>query len=147
MREIWIRTFIALSVSLSGYALAANYSDPIDGTFKGTYGDTISIEVPSLVSKSPVANQDENGDLTFQLRANTGYKNFNQLTDLKYGDAVRVQYSEDPTGKTKQMVADTITKIEPEVVANPVAVVNTDTTTVPEPTVTQTVVTTTTKVQ
>jgi len=137
------RPLIALVFFLLGgpSGWAANYSNPINGVFKGIYGDAISVEVPSLVSKSPVTNEDENGDLLFQFNANTNYRNFNQLTDLKKGDPVRVDYSENPASKGKQMVANTITKLDSVVVANPV-IVNTDAASVP--TVTQTVTTTTT---
>jgi hypothetical protein len=144
MDKIFRFMFTAFLVSLSGQAWAANYSDPIDGTFKGIYGDTISIEVPSLVSKSPDTNQDEDGILSFRLNADTAYSNFNQLTDLKYGDAVRIDYNEDPTGKTKEMIADKITKLGSEIVANPVDTTNSiDATAAP---VTQTITTTTTRV-
>jgi hypothetical protein len=134
-------------VSLSGFACAANYSNPVDGVFKGIYGDAITVEVPSLVSKSPAAGQNENGDLSFQVNSNTGYRNFNQLTDLKYGDSVRVGYNEDPTAKDNQMVASMITRIEPAaVVVIPVS--TTDGTVVtPVPGVTQTVTTTTTSTE
>ena len=122
MRKItmMVRALMIFLVSLSGFAWAANYSDPIDGVFKGVYGDTITVEVPSLVSKSPAADQNENGDLSFQTNANTGYKNFNQLTDLKPGDTVSVEYNEDPTAKDKQMIASIITKIEPAAVGGPI---------------------------
>jgi len=142
MRKILGRSLAVFLFLLSGHAWAANYSNPVQGVFKGFYGDTITVEVPSLVSKSPVTSEDQNGDLSFQLNANTSYRNFNQLTDLKYGDPVSVEYSEDPTGKDKQKVADIITKFEQPVVIAPGSVVNTDSASVP--TATQTITTTTT---
>ncbi len=118
---------------------AANYSDPIEGVFKGVYGNTISVEVPSLVSKSPTSDN-QNGDLSFQLNASTGYTNFSQLSDLRYGDPVRVQYSEDSTSKENQKVAIQITKLGSAVVATPANIVTTQTV----PAGTQMVTTTTT---
>lgn len=144
MFKMMIQTLIVALAFLSNYSWAANYSNPIDGIFKGTYGSTISVEVPSLVSKSPVDNEDQNGDLSFQLNPATAYKNFNQLTDLKPGDSVRVEYNQDPTGKIKSMIADTITRLEPVIVADPVEVNTASTSTTPD--VTQTVTTTTTRV-
>jgi len=144
MNKILVGAFTAILFSLSAHGWAANYSDPIDGTFKGIYGDTISIEVPSQVSKSPVDRAYQNGDLSFQFNASTAYKNFSQLTDLKPGDAVKVEYTEGTTDKTKDLVmlATTITKIEPPLEPASVNTVTTDSDSVPA--VTQTVVTTTT---
>ena len=142
MNKILVGTLTAFLVSLSGYVLAANYSNPMDGIFRGIYGDTISIEVPSLVSKSPVVNEDENGVVSFQLNASTGYKNFNQLSDLGKGDPVRVEYKEDPSGKIKGMVAVNITRIEPGTVTDSGNVTTVDNALAP--TATQTITTTTT---
>ena len=110
---------IILSVALllmSGHVWAANYDDPIDGYFKGVYGDTFTIQVPSLVSKSPTTG-DQTGDLSFQFRSDTNYQNFHQLTDLSKGDAVRVEYSLDDS-KTNVMIAKSISKISADDMAN-----------------------------
>jgi hypothetical protein len=127
-----------LSFSLSGHAWAANFSDPIDGVFRNIYGDSITIGVPSLVSKSP-AYDDQNGELTFKVNADTVYRNFSQLTDIKQGDPVRVEYKDNSNGKDGQLVATGITKLgEAPVIASGVV-------TTPSSTV-QTVTTTTTSI-
>jgi hypothetical protein len=129
-------SLLVLLFFLSGHAWAANYDNPIDGVFRNIYGDSITIGVPSLVSKSPAYNN-QNGELTFQVNAGTAYKNFNQLTDLKEGDPVRVEYKDNSSGKDNQMVATGITKLG-DAPVNAASVITTPSSTV------QTVTTTTT---
>ena len=113
MKNILVRMLVVFLFCLSGHARAPNYSDPIDGIFNGVYGDTIYVIVPSQVSKSPVTNQNQSGELSFIFNANTAYTNFSQLSQLNNGDPVRVEYKEDLTGKAKQqMVATAITKLQ-----------------------------------
>ena len=138
----------------AGGVQAANYDDPVEGILKGVHGDTITVEIPSKVSKSAESNDLANGVLMFQLNSNTGYRNFHQLSELKEGDRVQVDYTEDPNGKMKRPVAEIITKVDsvvepvstttvittaPSVVVEPSAAVI-----YPEPTDNTTVTTTTT---
>lgn len=117
MSKILFSILTVVFLSLSNHANAANYSNPIDGVFNGIYGDTIYVQVPSQVSKSHVTGN-ETGGLSFLVNSNTYYHGFNQLTDLKIGDPVRVDYKEDLTGKMKQQyIATNITRTqEPRVV-------------------------------
>jgi hypothetical protein len=138
MKNILFYMLMVPLVFLSSKVLAANFSNPIDGVFKGIYGDTMTVQVQSLESKSPVTG-DQNGDLSFQLNSSTAYTNFSQLTDLKAGDEVRVEYSQSPTGPM-QMVATSITRVG-STLAGP-----TSTTTVVPAAGSPTVVTTTTRV-
>jgi hypothetical protein len=104
-----ILSLTVLLFALSGHAWAANFSNPVDGVFRNIYGDSITIGVPSLTSQSPASN-DQNGELSFQVNAGTAYRNFNQLTDLKQGDAVSVEYKGTPNSKDNQLFATGITK-------------------------------------
>ncbi len=116
MRRLLIGSLMAFGLLMPAHAWAANYSDPIDGIFKGVYGNSITVQVPSLVSKSPVEGQDQNGDLSFQVNSSTAYRNFNQLTDLKPGDELSVEYTDNPANTKagpQEMVAQTITRISP----------------------------------
>jgi hypothetical protein len=142
MKKILFYSLAVCAAVLAGKAWAANYSDPIDGVFRGLYGDTITIEVPSLVSKSPDINEGQNGNLSFRIDTNTGYTNFNQLTDLRNGDPIRIEYVKDAAGKTPNtMYAERITKLGAEVVVNAGADNAAYTGQMPQPT--QTVTTTT----
>ena len=91
-------------VLVSSYGWAANYDNPVSGVFKGSYGDSISVEIPSNVSKSP--DNVQNGDLTFQIVPDTIYKGFNKLTDLQKGEAVQVEYK--VADKGNKMIASII---------------------------------------
>jgi len=122
-KKIICTLFVCL-IFLYGHAWAANYSNPIDGIFRGMNTDTISVEVPSLVSKSPGLDATGNGELVFKINASTAYRNFNQLTDLSNGDYVRVEYTRDTISKDQRMVAIGITKIEPATVIIPASTAN-----------------------
>lgn len=106
MKKTFMGLIVASFVLLASHALAANYDNPVSGILKSVTGDTVTIEVPSVVSKSP--DSMSSGDLNFKVDSNTGYKNFNQLADLKPGDPVQVEYSTDE--RSKRMLATTITK-------------------------------------
>lgn len=123
MNKILLRLtmMVAMLTGAASYAGAANYDNPIQGVLRAIFGNSITVEVPSLVSKSPTSD-DQNGSLTFVVNSSTNYTNFHQLSDLKEGDTVSVGYTGDFDTKTKQVVANTITKVEdnPEaVVVNP----------------------------
>lgn len=107
---IKLLAFAVLIFSSSSVLWGANYSNPVEGIYKGAFGDTISVEVPSTVSKS--RDNVLTGDLSFQVNSSTGYRNFNQLPDLQPGDEVKVEYSEDLNSKSKRPVAIIITKIK-----------------------------------
>jgi hypothetical protein len=123
MRKFLVLAFIFGSMLLAGHAWAANYSNPVDGIFKGAYGDTITVTVGSTDSKSPDASG-LIGDLSFTVNSNTGYRNFNQLADLKAGDHVQVEYTEEPNGKMRKLMAYIITKINPPIVTRTTEVSN-----------------------
>jgi hypothetical protein len=97
MKKVFLGMLFALVVGLSSQVWAANTDNPIDGIFKSAYGDSITVEVPSNVSKS--SDTDLSGDLTLKVDANTGYRGFNELADLKAGDAVRVEYTTDASSQ------------------------------------------------
>ncbi|MDE2028097.1 MAG: hypothetical protein KGK03_07320 [Candidatus Omnitrophica bacterium] len=152
MRKI-LSILLALMFPWSGSGWAANYNNPIDGVFRAAYGNTVTIDVPSVVGKSPSA-ADEGGGLTFRLSPSTSYVNFNQLSDLRDGDAVRVYYAQDPARKNSEMLARTITKLSnttavkvPETVGITVPSGSSRTTTTSggNPTVTTTTTSTTTR--
>jgi hypothetical protein len=106
MKRVLTTMLLALSISLAGHmSWAANLDNPISGVYKGATGDTITVEVPSNVSKSP---DNLPGDLDFQVTSNTGYRDFAQLTDIKTGDPVTVEYNVDQ--RTKRMVATMISR-------------------------------------
>lgn len=106
-------TLVLLAVlGLTASAIAANYDNPIEGTLKSVYADFITITIPSTVTKSPDSNQYD-GNLAIKLTPSTTYDQFNQLSDLKSGDLIRVTYHEDPTTKMHdQKIADRITKLQ-----------------------------------
>ena len=59
MNLIKLTAFLTMIISFLIYAAscwAANYSNPIDGVFRNIYGDSITVGVPSMVSKSPAYN-------------------------------------------------------------------------------------------
>jgi hypothetical protein len=139
MKTFFSRLLFTILVSLIGTAFAANLDNPVSGIFHATMGDTIMMEVPSTVSKSP---DNLPGNLTFQINSNTGYRDFNQLTDLKDGDPIQVEYKMDE--RSKQMIATMISRNDSKIVTT------VTTTTSPEPAVTvpvveKTTTTTTTK--
>jgi hypothetical protein len=96
-------------LSFPGAVLAANFNNPIEGQYQGIYGNAITLEVPSTVSKSPVSGENQAGDVSFQIKPDTIYRNFSQLSDLQRGDEVRVNYYEN--SKMKARVANSITKL------------------------------------
>ncbi len=111
MKKIYIVIFFAFLVFLSNYTWSANYNNPIDGIFKEIYGDTIIVEIAPEVNRSADTDS-QNGNLTFYVNSNTGYRNFHRLTQLKRGDHVRVAYKEDFKIRSKQKFASMITKFK-----------------------------------
>jgi hypothetical protein len=106
MKRILTGILVALFAAVTGYVYAANYDNPVSGIFKGSYGDTVTVEVPSVVSRSP--DNLASGDLSFKTSSNTAYRGFNQLADLKPGDPIQVEYSIDE--RSKQMLATAISR-------------------------------------
>jgi hypothetical protein len=110
MKKIYIVIFFAFVVLLSNYTWAANYSNPIEGIFKGNYGDTIVIEVTAEVSKNEDVPKSQKGDLAFHVKADTIYKNFHRLSEFQLGDHLKIAYKESNVGEGGK-VATIITKL------------------------------------
>ena len=113
---------------------AANYNvGPVEGRLKNVYGNSITISVVSDQDRAPDANLKNTGDLSFKVDSATAYKNVASLSNLKEGDRISIEYTEDRNGN----MATLVSKLETTVVA-------TDVTTVDVPAATTTTTTTVT---